>query len=65
MRKDDEDPPLWLTILKLVVGAVILIGGVGYALWYVDQEQSKNPSPAIKPIDSWGITNDNPIRFRR
>ncbi|MDE2417300.1 MAG: hypothetical protein KGN32_05790 [Burkholderiales bacterium] len=65
MSQNDEEPPLWLTVLKLVVVAVVLIGGVGLALWWVDQKQSQNPSPAVKPADPWGIVNDSPIRFRR
>jgi len=48
-----------------VIGAIVLIGGVGLALWWVDKEQSKQPSPAVKPADPWGIVNDSPIRPRR
>lgn len=65
MSQNNDEPPLWLTIVKLVVVAVALIGGVGLALWWVNEEQSKRPSPAVKPVDSWGIVNDSPIRFRR
>jgi len=65
MSQKDEEPPLWLTVLKLVVVATVLIGGVGLALWWVDQKQSQDPSPAVKPSDPWGIVNDSPIRFRR
>lgn len=65
MKNDDDEPPTWLTVAKLVVGAVVLIGGVGFALWYVNEEQSKDVSPAVKPVDSWGIVTDSPIRYRR
>lgn len=65
MSRKDEEPPLWLTVLKLVLIAAVLIGGVGLALWWADQKQSQDTSPAIKPSDPWGIANDSPIRFRR
>jgi len=62
MKRDDE-PKLWVTVAKLVIGAVILVGGVGLALWYAAQEQGGVPKP---PSDqSWGIANDSPIRSKR
>lgn len=63
-RKDDE-PPLWLTLLKLILVAAVLIGGVGLMLWWADKNQSLDPSPAVKPSDPWGIVNDSPINYRR
>ncbi len=67
MKNDDEDPPVWLTVLKLVVIAVVLIGGTGLALWYVDQMQSRD-QPALgsgSGSTGWGIVGDNPLRFKR
>jgi len=63
--KNDDEPPTWLTALKLALGAAAIIGGVGFVLWYLNEEQLKEVSPAVKPVDSWGIANDSPIRFRR
>lgn len=64
-QKDDEETPLWFTVLKLVVVAIVLIGGVGMALVWVDEEQSKQTSPSVKPLDPWGIVKDSPIHPRR
>jgi flagellar basal body-associated protein FliL len=64
-KDDDKETPLWLTLLKLVVVLIVLIGGVGFALVWVDEEQSKQPSPAEKPADPWGIVKDSPIHPRR
>jgi len=66
--KDNKDePPFWLTVLKLVAIAVVLIGGTGLALWYVDQQQSRD-QPGLgtgnKSTD-WGIKGDNPLRPNR
>jgi hypothetical protein len=63
MKKDDE-PPLWLTVLKLVVGLAVIIGGVGLALWLALQEEQKN-GPSISNEKSWGIVTDNPVKQRR
>lgn len=59
MKRDDE-PKLWVTVLKLVIGAAILIGGVGLALNYAEKNQTEMPLP--KPKSGWGIFGDSPIR---
>ena len=61
--KRKEEPKLWVTVLKLVVGAVVLIGGVGLALWYVDKVQG--PPQISKPGSDWGIVGDSPLRGKR
>ena len=62
MKRDDE-PKLWVTVLKLVVGATILIGGVGLILNYVAEHQDPLPTP--QPKSNWGIFSDSPIRNNR
>jgi hypothetical protein len=67
MKKDDDDPPVWVTVLKLVAIAVVLIGGTGLVLWYVDQEQSRS-QPGLgsgSEAPGWGIVRDNPLRPNR
>lgn len=71
MKKQDEDPKLWITVLKLAIGLVILVGGTGFALWYVDQEQTK-AMPALGSdagtgdgATGWGIIGDSPLRNKR
>jgi len=62
---DDEKKPVWLTILKLVVIASVLIGGVALALWYAgDLQQNATPAAVTRPGD-WGIANDSPVRSKR
>jgi hypothetical protein len=63
MKKDDE-PPLWQTVLKLVVGLAVIVGGVGLALWLALQEEQKN-GPSVSVEKSWGIVTDNPVKQRR
>ena len=63
MKKDDE-PNVWITIAKLVIGAVVLIGGTGLALWYAESMQERqevtDTSKPSKP--DWGIAGDSPLR---
>lgn len=73
----DKEPKVWVTFIKLVAGAAVLIGGVGLALWWASQrpayspalEQAKEAAKATSPksvsTDSWGIVNDSPIRNKR
>jgi hypothetical protein len=75
--KQDEEPAVWVTVIKLVIGAVVLIGGVGLALWWAAQrpeyspalEQAKEEARASSPRSgsdkSWGIATDSPIRSNR
>ena len=75
--KDDEEPKVWITFIKLVVGAAVLIGGVGLALWWASQrpvyspaleqakEEARVSAPKSTPTDSWGIVNDSPVRNKR
>jgi hypothetical protein len=67
VKNDDDEPPVWLTVLKLVVIAVVLIGGTGLALWYVDQQQALD-QPGMgtgNNSSDWGIKGDNPLRVNR
>ena len=64
--KQDEEPKLWVTILKLVAIAAVLIGGVGGALWLASKvEQRDAPSPGGASVKDWGIASDSPPRGRR
>lgn len=76
MDEDDDEPKTWVSALKVIMAAAVLIGVVGLALWYANQrpvsspalEQAqkevheKNPSGRSSPDDSWGIAKDSPIR---
>ena len=60
--KDDE-PKVWVTVVKLVVGLTVMIGGVGMALWYA--KDMDNGSPTAPTGDSWGVSKDSPVRMKR
>jgi hypothetical protein len=62
MKRNDE-PKWWVTLIKLAVGAAIIIGGVGMALNYVESMQEQTPIPT--PKQNWGIFGDSPIRSNR
>ncbi len=61
--KRKQEPRLWLTVLKLLLGASVLIGLVALALWYAAQWEQDAPAPASR--NSWGIVGDSPIRNQR
>ena len=64
---EEKESRLWWTLLKLVVLATVLIGGTGFALWYVAQHQ-KLADPAVAPItpgSAWGIASDSPLKPKR
>lgn len=64
--KPEKETPVWLTILKLIVLATVLIGGVGLALRWAGTRQESNAPPAVSaPSQSWGIAGDSPVRSKR
>ena len=66
-EKEPKEPKLWITALKLAALALVIIGGVGFALWYLAQAQRfDDPNkPPNTPANSWGIAHDSPIRSKR
>ena len=64
--KQEKETPVWLTALKLILIAVVLIGGVGLALRWAGTRQDTNTPPAVSaPSQSWGIAGDSPVRSKR
>jgi len=74
-QQHDEEPRIWLTVVKLLIGAALLIGGVGLALWIaaqgpvhspaLEQAQQEVQTKSSKPLSSdssWGIAKDSPLR---
>lgn len=64
MDDDDKEPALWVTVLKLVVAAVVLIVLVGLGLYYTAKFNTYEPEGAA-PDTSWGISKDSPIHKKR
>jgi len=74
-QEDEKEPNVWVTALKLVIGAIVIVGGVGFALWMAaqgpvnspaqDQAQQEVWKQSPKPptdSSSWGISKDSPVR---
>jgi hypothetical protein len=62
-KNDNDEPKVWVTALKLIVGIVVIVGGIGMALWYT--KDMDNGALKTPPTDAWGIANDSPVRMRR
>jgi hypothetical protein len=62
-RPNDDESKVWLTVLKLIAGVVVIVGGVGLALWYA--KDMDNGAPKLPATDAWGISKDSPINMRR
>jgi len=60
-KVEKKEPNVWWTTVKLVIGAVMLIGGTGFLLWWASEQQGQPPAPAPSN-GGWGIANDSPIR---
>lgn len=77
MNRDDE-PKVWVSTLKVIFGIAVMIGTVGFALWYASllpehspaleqaieevHQKISNSSSSTSPSKSWGIVKDSPIR---
>jgi hypothetical protein len=64
MADDNEEPKLWVTVIKLVLSALVLIILVGLGLYYTAEFNTYEP-PASPPDTSWGIAKDHPVRNQR
>lgn len=65
---EEEEPKVWVTVIKLVLGAALLIGGTGFTLWYFskEQERARPTEPASSAVvKGWGIAGDSPLRKNR
>jgi len=62
-----SEPKLWVTLLKLVLGAFLLSALVVGVLWYFanQQEEENSQSSGKLKLPSWGIVSDNPVRNQR
>jgi len=60
----EKQPKLWVTVLKLVIGAIIFIALIGLGLYYTAKFNTYAP-PDSAPSQDWGITTDSPIRSNR
>ncbi len=75
---DDSKRSVWISALQIVLGIAVIIGAVGFALWYANQRPAHSPAleQAVEVVrqkstgnrvsreDSWGIVHDNPLRRR-
>jgi len=64
MMTKKRDPNIWITIIKLLIGALVLIFGVGWLLEYVDMQQRLSGSQ-LHSTFNWGIKKDSPFQFKR
>lgn len=62
-KNPNKEPKVWVTAIKLIVGLIVIIGGVGLALWYASDMD--NGGPRLPGQDQWGISHDSPLRMKR
>lgn len=74
--QNGKEPNVWVTALKLLIGAAVIIGGVGFALWMAaqgsgyspaleqakEEVRAKSSNSAAGDSSSWGISKDAPVR---
>ena len=72
----DDEPKTWVSALKVILAAAVMIGVIGLVLWYANQRPVSSPAleqaqqevreksggSRSSPDDSWGIAKDSPIR---
>lgn len=61
---DDKEPKFWVTVIKLVIGAVVLIALIGLGLYYTAKFNTYQ-APSSSGSADWGISKDSPIRSNR
>lgn len=61
---DNKDKAFWKTVLKLALGALVLIIFFGAGLYFTAKYNTYAP-PSVSPAPDWGISKDSPIPSRR
>ena len=61
---DKYDKKFCLLVLKLVIGAIVLMTLIGLGLYYSAKYNTYAP-PDKSAAPDWGISKDSPIRNRR
>ncbi len=61
---NDKEPKFWVTVVKLFVGAVVLITLLGLGLYYTAKFNTYE-APTTSGTPDWGISKDSPIRNNR
>jgi hypothetical protein len=64
-KKPPQEPKLWVTVLKLFLGLVAIVGGVAVALWLALKVEQNTYKPGVSNEQSWGIVNDSPLRKKQ
>lgn len=61
----EKQPNRWVTLLKRVIGVIVLIALLGVGLYYTAEFSTYAPGAIPAPSTDWGITQDSPIRGRK
>lgn len=57
-----KEPKLWVTVLKLLIGLIVIVWGTGALLQWAAQFDTELPKPGGM---DWGISRDSPIPSKR
>ena len=74
--EDSDEPKIWVSALKVIIGISVMIGVVGLALWLASLRPAHSPAleKAREKVQqqggntdtssskSWGIAKDSPLR---
>ena len=57
-----KEPKLWVTVLKLLIGLIVIVWGTGALLQWAAKYDTELPKPGGM---DWGIARDSPIPSKR
>ena len=74
--EEGDEPKVWVSALKVIIGIAVMIGAVGLALWLASLRPAHSPAleqarekvhqqggdTDTSSSKSWGIAKDSPLR---
>jgi hypothetical protein len=63
MPDKKNEPNIWVTVIKLVIGLIVIIWGTGAVLNYF--ARNFTPDAPKSGTSDWGIARDSPIPSKR